>query len=101
MQVKPTKSEEETAKEKAAAEELKKQKTTSNKLLSMLRVSEAEEEEGWKLSVGNMFRCLCCPKPKPPQQDKKLELLLHRYTLLVFSLRLYTVKHTIYASVYI
>ena len=34
------------------------------------------DEEGFSVSIGDLFRCLCCPRPKPPEDDVKFKAIL-------------------------
>ncbi|XP_053386095.1 chitin synthase chs-2-like isoform X2 [Mercenaria mercenaria] len=55
-------------------------KKPDSKLQSLLQKFSRDEEldSDYGFSFGNLFRCLCCPKPKQDSSEKKFEMVLEK-----------------------
>lgn len=65
----------------AANPNQKPPKKADNKLQALLHrfsSDQSEEDSDYGFSFGNLFRCLCCPKPKPDVSEGKFAMVLEK-----------------------
>ena len=75
--MKPTLTQQEQEEAKKIAEAPKSD--TDTHVASLLsKLAKQGKEKGFGMSVGNICRCICCPKPAPSEENAKFEILLHK-----------------------
>ncbi|KAH3826728.1 hypothetical protein DPMN_128638 [Dreissena polymorpha] len=47
-------------------------------LLQKFSSSDADETSDYNFSFGNLFRCVCCPRPRPDATESKFELVIDK-----------------------
>merc|ERR1712142_717169 len=76
-EVQQTKSEKEIEEEKRAVEEAKKNKTS--RLQSILSLGRSQHDErGFTISLGNIWRCICCPTNTKSTQDIQFQMMMQK-----------------------
>jgi chitin synthase len=65
----------------AAQPNAKPQKKKDGKIASILNKfssSRNKEDSEYAFSFGNLFKCFCCPQPRPDDADKRFEEVLRK-----------------------
>lgn len=47
-------------------------------LLQKFATTSEEEDSDYTFSFGNLFRCVCCPRPRQDHNESKFEMILEK-----------------------